>query len=239
MSYTDRFAGYAEGAIAAPLDERLAFIRKTYLHLTGAIAVFTLLSYVFFQAGLGLAILQMVSAAGRIGWFVMLGGFAILGWLGSSMAQNARSLPMQYGGLALYTLIEAVIFAPLIFIAGKFAPGVLPTAAVVTLVTFVALTAFTLITRTDFSFMRTALVVTGFVALGAIICSMIFGFSLGIWFSAAMILFASGTILYNTSKVLHEYGTDQYVAASLELFAAVALLFWYVLRFLMQLQRRD
>ena len=49
---------------------------------------------------------------------------------------------------------------------------------------------------------------------------------------------ACGTILYSTSKVMHDYQTDQYVAASLELFAAVALLFWYVLRLLMSLQRR-
>jgi FtsH-binding integral membrane protein len=45
-----------------------------------------------------------------------------------------------------------------------------------------------------------------------------------------MILFASGAILYSTSKVMHEYETHQHVAAALELFAAVALLFWYVLR---------
>jgi FtsH-binding integral membrane protein len=53
-----------------------------------------------------------------------------------------------------------------------------------------------------------------------------------------MILLASGYILYDTSNVLHHYRTDQYVAASLALFAAVALLFWYVLRLLMELNRR-
>lgn len=238
MSYSDRFAGYAEGVIAAPLDERLAFIRKTYLHVTGAMAAFIGLSYVFFQMSLGLTILTMVQQAGRFGALAFFGGFALLGWLGSTLAHSSRSLPTQYGALAFYTLIEAVIFAPILFIVGKFMPDVLPTAAVITLVTFVALSAFTLITRQDFSFMRNFLVVTGFVALGAIGCSFLFGFQLGIWFSAAMILFASGTILYTTSRVLHEYETDQYVAAALELFAAVAMLFYYVLRFLMQLQRR-
>jgi FtsH-binding integral membrane protein len=33
--------------------------------------------------------------------------------------------------------------------------------------------------------------------------------------------------------VLHKYTSTQYVAASLEIFAAVALLFWYVLRLFM------
>jgi FtsH-binding integral membrane protein len=67
----------------------------------------------------------------------------------------------------------------------------------------------------------------GFVALGFIACSMIFGFSLGLIFSAG------GSVLYSTSNVLHQYRTDQHVAASLSLFASVALLFFYILQFMM------
>ena len=67
---------------------------------------------------------------------------------------------------------------------------------------------------------------------------MLFNFQLGVWFSGAMIGFASMYILYETSNVLHRYRTDQYVAAALALFAAVALLFWYILRLMMELQRR-
>jgi FtsH-binding integral membrane protein len=73
----------------------------------------------------------------------------------------------------------------------------------------------------------------GMVALGAIICSLIFGFSLGIVFSSTMLLFAGGSILYTTSSIIHEYRTDQYVAASLALFAGVMLLLWYVIRILL------
>lgn len=53
-----------------------------------------------------------------------------------------------------------------------------------------------------------------------------------------MVGFASVAILYDTSKIIHHYSTTQYVAASLELFASVALLFWYVLRILIALNRR-
>ena len=62
---------------------------------------------------------------------------------------------------------------------------------------------------------------------------MIFGFSLGLIFSAVMILFAGGSVLYSTSNILHQYRTDQHVAASLYLFASVALLFYYIVQFLM------
>ena len=72
--------------------------------------------------------------------------------------------------------------------------------------------------------------------MGAIIVSIVMGFSLGIWFTAAMIVFAAGMILYNTSNVLHHYNTEQYVAASLALFASVALMLWYVIQLFMSFE---
>ena len=59
--------------------------------------------------------------------------------------------------------------------------------------------------------------------------SAIFGFSLGTVFAFVMVAFAGTAILYETSNVLHRFNTKQHVAASLTLFASVALLFWYIL----------
>ena len=58
----------------------------------------------------------------------------------------------------------------------------------------------------------------------------IFGFNLGTWFSVGMVGLAGAAILYDTSNVLHHYPEDRYVAAALELFASMALMFWYVLQ---------
>ena len=52
-----------------------------------------------------------------------------------------------------------------------------------------------------------------------------------------MAVFAGASVLYTTSNVLHEYRIGQHVAASLALFASVALLFWYILRILMSMSR--
>jgi hypothetical protein len=71
-----------------------------------------------------------------------------------------------------------------------------------------------------------------FIALGLIIAGILFGFDLGLWFSAGMVLLASGSILYQTSNMVHKYNEDQYVAASLGLFASLMLLFWYILSIL-------
>lgn len=236
MSMTDAGYGRMMYVVDAPVDERVAFIRRTYLHLAGAIGMFVLLSTIFQMTGVGLFLARLVMGSGA-GWLLLLGGFMVVGWLASSMAHADTAPGVQYGGLALYTFAEALIFAPMLAIAAAMAPSVLPAAAIITLLTFGGLSAYVLVTKADFSFLRTALFVGGMVALGLIVCGALFGLNLGTWFSVAMIVFASAAILYTTSRVLHEYRTDQHVGASLELFAAVALLFWYVLRLLMSLNR--
>jgi hypothetical protein len=47
-----------------------------------------------------------------------------------------------------------------------------------------------------------------------------------------MIAYAGAAILYDTGRVLRTYPPDREVAASMQLFASLALLFWYVLRLL-------
>ena len=112
----------------------------------------------------------------------------------------------------------------------------IPTAGAITGLLFLGLTVTAFSTRKDFSFLRGALTIGSFVALGIIVCSIFIGFTLGLVFSGAMVLLASGSILYTTSNIIHHYNEEQHVAASLALFAGVALLFWYVLRILMILR---
>jgi hypothetical protein len=123
---------------------------------------------------------------------------------------------------------------PMLYIATAYGgDGVIPSAAIATLGTFTGLTAIVFITRKNFSFMGSTLGVIGIGAMGLIVSSILFGFSLGILFTCAMIVYAAGYVLYTTSKVLHDYRIGQHVAASLALFASVALLFLYILRLFM------
>ena len=82
---------------------------------------------------------------------------------------------MQYAGLVLYVVAEAIIFLPLLYMAAYFSsPNVIPTAGIVTALLFGGdHIAFT--TRRDFSFLGSILSLGGFVALGVIIASMLFG----------------------------------------------------------------
>lgn len=222
-------------AEAAP-DARAQFIRRTYCHLAGALLVFGLLEAFLLQLEISYTLTERVLTA-RFGWLMVLGAFVGAGWLARSMVAGSSSKATQYLGLALYVVAEAIIFVPLMIMALSFAgPGLLIQAAIMTGVLFLGLTAIVFVTRKDFSFLGSSLAVIGCIAMGLIGCALLFGFSLGLWFSVIMIAVAGGAILYDTSKVLHDYNEDQYVGASLELFASVALMLWYVIRLLMSLR---
>ena len=108
----------------------------------------------------------------------------------------------------------------------------------ITLAIFVGLTATVFITKKDFSFMRGALTIAAFAFLGVALASMIFGFQLGAVFCGIGILLMGGYILYQTSLVMNYFPPTAFVAAALMLFSTVATLLWYVLQFLMSMNRR-
>lgn len=221
----------------APASERASFIRRTYLHLAGAVLAFALIEVIIFST-VDVAALMQTALGGDYSWLIVLGAFMLVSWIADAWASSRTSIRLQYCGLGLYVVAEAVIFAPLLYMASHYGGAdVIPAAAIITGFMFTALSAIVLLTRKDFSFLRGALAIGGFAALGLIVASVIFGFTLGVFFSCLMIAFACGYILYYTSNILHHYQVDQHVSAALALFASVALLFWYVIRLLMSLSR--
>jgi FtsH-binding integral membrane protein len=232
-----QFADEACIAAEALPEQRATFIRRAYNHLALAIVAFVGLEVALFQSGLA-AKMAPVMMASRMSWLVVLGGFAIVSWMADRWARSEASAGMQYFGLALYVVAEAVTFVPLLYLAQNYAsPRVIPLAAMLTGVLFLGLSFFTLVTGADFSFFRGFLCIGGVIALGLVGASLVFGFDLGLAFSAAMVMLAAVAILYTTSNILHEYNTDQHVAAALALFAAIALLFWYMIRIVMRFAR--
>ncbi|HEY5665758.1 MAG TPA: Bax inhibitor-1 family protein [Gammaproteobacteria bacterium] len=217
---------------ALDTDSRAAFIWRVYGHVALAILGFGAIETYFFSSGLAEPIaIGLMQAPG--GWLLVLGAFMVVGWIASHVAHNVQSKPLQYLALAGFVLAEAIIFVPLLYLANATAPGVIDSAAGVTLLGTGGLTAVAFITRKDFSFLRGILMWAGVLALVAIVGAVLFGFALGTWFSVAMIGFAGAAVLYDTSNILHHYPEDKHVAAALGLFASIALMFWYVLQLLM------
>ncbi len=211
------------------VEDRSTFIWKCYAHVVGAIMAFAAVSAYLYTSGI-----SAVIAAPMLGnWFLVLGAFILVGWGASHTAHRVQSTAAQYAALAVFVVAEAIIFAPLLLVAEMKAPGTIDSAAGVTILGSVGLIATAMITRKDFSFLRGLLVWGFFIAIAIIIAGALFGFALGTWFSVAMIGFAGATVLYDTSNILHHYPQDMHVAASLELFASIALMFWYVLQLFM------
>ena len=224
------------GSVAYALPEaRARFIRRTYEHLAYALLGFLALEYVLLNLPDVAQLVQYLTYS----WLLTLILFIVAAWVADRWARSETSRGLQYVGLALYVVIEAIIFLPLLYIAIYLTrdPTVVPAAALITGLLFVGLTVVAFTTRADFSFLRGFIIIGGFVALGLIVASLLFGFTLGVIFSVAMIALAATAILYTTSNIIHYYRTDQYVAAALSLFAAVALMFYYVLRILLTIRR--
>lgn len=237
MSYAIQ-GEYPLSASAAPATERAAFIRNTYAHLAGAVAAFIgIEAILLLTPGLEPLVMGFIGIS-QHAWLLIILAFMGASYAANSFAMQNTSRPLQYVGLGIYIVAEAVIFLPLLYIAKMFYPDAIRDAGIMTAMMFVGLSACVLISGKDFSFMRTGLVVGGFLALGLVGASLLFGFALGMAFCFFMVALACGYIIYDTSNVLHHYRTDQYVAAALALFASVALLFYYVLRLLMMISRR-
>jgi FtsH-binding integral membrane protein len=211
-------------------ESRSNFNWRTYGHVAAAILLFAGIETYLFDSGRAI---PMAQAMLGLNWLLILGAFMLVGWLATHVAHTAQSRAVQYVALVGFVVAEAIIFVPLLAMAIALQPGIVESAVGVTLLGTAGLTAVAFITRKDFSFLRGILVWGGILALVGIASAVLFGFDLGTWFSVAMIGFAGAAVLYDTSNILHHYPEDRYVGAALQLFASIALMFWYVLRLFM------
>jgi FtsH-binding integral membrane protein len=226
-----------QSAADSSLAERTGFIRRTYLHVAGAIAALALLEVFIFQSGLEKPIITLMVGS-QYSWLIVLGLFMGVSYVADKFAHSQTSEGAQYFGLGLFVVAQAVVFVPILGLARRY-DGAIESAAIITALLVIGLTSTVFISKKDFSFMGSFLKIGFLIGFGVIVCSIIFSFSLGLVFSGAMALLAAGSVLYTTSNIMHQYHPGQHVAASLALFSSIALLFWYVLQIVMSFTGRD
>ena len=224
----------------ATLDDaaRGTFITRVYQHLLVALGAFILFEALLFNLGVAEAMWDFFATNGAA-WLLLLGGFMIVNWLATTAAHDVLEPSRQYAGLFATAAAQALIFAPFLYYFFEVQPNgdsTVVAAALITAAGFAGLTAVAFVTRRDLSFIRPLLLWGGVSALVLILAAVVFGLTLGIWFSVAMIALAGGSILYTTQTIIRRYPAEAYVGASVQLFASVMLLFWYVLRLLGQLR---
>lgn len=217
--------------------ERRTFYRRTYAHVALGILAFIAAEWVLLNNVSEHFIFSMISSQWI--WLMILGIFYMVSMFTDRLTMSPDR-NVQYMGLILYAAVQAVIFLPIIYIAlNYFGGAIIQQAAVMTLALFGGLSAVVFLTKADFSFLRTGLIIGSFVALGIIVGGAIFGFTVGLWFMVGMVVLAAGSILYETSQLKYHYHTEQFVGAGLRLFASLMLLFYYILSILMRFAGRD
>ena len=87
-------------------------------------------------------------------WLVVLGAFMAVSRIAERWAESGASPQIQYLGLGLYVIAEAIIFLPLLYIAARFgSPDVIPSAGIITGLLFGGLTLVAFTSGRDFSFL--------------------------------------------------------------------------------------
>ena len=218
---------------ALSTDDRASFIWKCYAHVVGAILALVAIETYLFTSGAAAPIANAMMGSPM----VVLIGFIALSWGAGHVAHRLESTMAQYAAFGAFVALWAVMFVPILAIAmmmdAESGGNMIESAAITTIVGCAGLIATVMITRKDFSFLRGIMVWGFFIAIGLIGASWAFGWNLGTWFSVGMIGFAGVAVLYDTSNIMHHYPQDKYVAASMALFASIAMMFFYILRLFM------
>src|SRR5438552_2006621 len=145
---------YGAAAAAAPASARAAFIKRTYLHLAGAVLAFVGLEAILFSTNMAEKIITDMFLANRASWLGVIVLFMVGGYGARLLARSRQSVGVQYMGLALYVLLEVAIFLPLLYISTspKFggSPNLPIQAGIVTLAVFGGLTVAVFLSGKDF-----------------------------------------------------------------------------------------
>jgi FtsH-binding integral membrane protein len=221
------------GSYSDKIDQsiRLGFVRKVYgilslqLLITSAFVTMTFIEdyRLFFHQNIG----------------IFYGCFALsLITIISLVCCNplARIVPFNYILLFLFTICESYMVAT---IAAFYDTNTVITAALMTTAVVIALTIYSLTTKTDFTYLGGLLFVVTTVMLFWGIFMMIFGFFLYTVYCALGVVLFGIYLIFDTQLILgrfgYEYSIDDYIIAALNIYIDIIQMFLYIL----QLMRRS
>lgn len=196
--------------------EASRLLRNTYLLLTLTLATSAV------TAGMA-----MLNNASPVNFFVMLLVFLGMPFVIHKFRDSIWSLPLTF----LFTGFMGYVLGPILglYLTLANGPQIVMTAFATTATMFLGLSAYALVSRQDFSFMRGFLMVGLIVLLLAIVANFFFMIpAVSLAISAAAVLLMSGMILFDTSRMVHG-GEDNYVVMTVSLFANIYVLFLHLL----------
>lgn len=204
--------GILNNSRSLPLASASKLVRNTY----------TLLALALFVGG-ATALLATTLQAPPMHFLLLLAGFYGLYFALVKMRNSAWALLLM---LALSVFLGYSV-GPILtyYLAIPQGGELVATALGSTGVVFAGLSAYTLISKKDFSFLQGFLLAGALVLLATIVISLLVdlsAFSMAI--SAAFVLFYSCIILYETSRLIHDPNAN-YILAAASLFVSIYALF--------------
>ena len=156
-------------------------------------------------------------------------------------ANSARTtFPLNIAMVMLFTFAEGVWLSPLLALYATRSPGLIPQAAWLTVGTFAVLTAYAFLSRRDFSAWGGFLTVGLWVLIATSLLNLFFH-SAGatLWLAGVGTLLFSGLLVFDTWRLRHMYGPNDYVLAAVNIYLDLLNLFLFILRLLMGGNRRN
>jgi FtsH-binding integral membrane protein len=201
-------------------EERLTLIRRTYTLVFFSILVTMVGSaFTFTQPALYQAVSEHM-------WLTYLCAFVPL--IAARVFRNR--FPLNIGMVFLFTFAMGVAIAPFLAMYNTSQPGILLQAGGLTLTTFAALTAYAFISRRNFSALGGFFTVGLWVLIGTSLLNIFFqNATANLWIAAATILVFSGLLVFDTWRLRHVYGPDDYVMAAVQIYLDLLNLFMGIL----------
>jgi FtsH-binding integral membrane protein len=223
-------------AIDAAVNERMGFLRRTYVHLLVEICAAALVSYLVLHVE-SLTRIAIYLWSNFLVYLLVLFGVSLFS---RKLLAGHKPMATQYMGAALWVVFLGLLVAPLgLFAYQQFGSyAVLGEAFILTACVFLGLTAYVLLSKKDFSFLGGFLSMASWTLIGLGLIFWLFGGFSGssIW-SILWVALLSGWVLYDTSQILHRRHVSEYVAASVELLVDFVYLFIHIAILLMGSRR--
>jgi FtsH-binding integral membrane protein len=208
-------------AAAAPLTERLAFLRKIYGLLSLSIFMAAGASWMTYSNE---NFLEVVYRNQMLFFIAEIGAIFFAMWA-------RKKETMGYVALFSFTILTGITTTPVLLL---YTSATVTNAAVLTGIIFAGLSFYTVTSKKDFSFLGGMLTAGLLIMIvGGLLNMLIFKSSMGSFMMSSVGVFLfSGFILYDTSRILRTYPTDEYISATLSLYLDILNLFLMLLHLL-------
>ena len=203
--------------------ERATLVRRTYLLVLASVLV------TMFGVSFSMSTPPVLNWAARHPIITMIGMFLPL--IGAMKFRQV--FPTNIGLVFLFTFIEGIFISPFIYVLGQTQPGVVGQAALLTGVTFGALTLYAFLSRKDFSAWGGFFTIGLVVLIATSLLNMFFqNPTASLWIAGATVFVFGGLLIFDTWRLRNVYGPDDYVQAAVAIYLDLLNMFLAILSLL-------